>query len=337
MSPEQTPIVTLGPTFKPYGDRIKGERERRLADAQKTLSFGVRFLDAVLGGIFLRDNVLIGADSGAGKTTLASVIAETNAEKGKHVHYFALEAEEGEIERRIKFRVLSQLVHKHSVARLHAGRFNYLDWYDGKLDGFTGKWEGEADRLLSERYKTLHTYYRVRDFTAEDLEKTFLAIQDQTDLIILDHLHMVDYDDESEARGVRQIVKRLRDTALEVGKPVVIVAHLRKRDGRSKAIVPSKEDFHGTSDIYKVSTKAILMAPAFDQENPSPHLWQTYIHPAKCRPEGSRTRYLGLVPFNVQTGRYENDFDVGPYQYGMDKFTFLSRDDKRYPAWAMTE
>lgn len=331
-APEQTPIISIGPQFKPYGERITGERKQRLADAPKTLSFGVRFLDAALGGIFLRDNVLLGAATGAGKTTLASVIAETNAEQGKHVHYFALEAEDGEIERRIKFRVLSQLAYKTFAGRMQPGRMNYLDWYNGKLEDLIGKYEDDADRLLAQKYKTLHTYYRVRDFTAQDLEKTFLAIQDETDLIVVDHVHMIDHDDDSENRGMRNIVKSLRDTAIEVGKPTVVVAHLRKRDNRSKAILPSIDDFHGTSDIAKICTKAILIAPAFDQENPSPHLWGTYIHPAKCRQDGTRTRYVGLVSFNVHTGRYDDAFDLGLFERGGEEFRYL--DSAKYPAWA---
>jgi replicative DNA helicase len=101
-APTQEPIVDLGPSFGTFGDRIKGERAERLQLATRVLSFGVKFLDVALGGIMARDMVLLGAVTGAGKTTLASVIAETNVERGKRVHYFALEAEHGEIERRIK-------------------------------------------------------------------------------------------------------------------------------------------------------------------------------------------------------------------------------------------
>jgi hypothetical protein len=331
-APTQEPIVDLGPSFGTFGDRIKGERAERLQLATRVLSFGVKFLDVALGGIMARDMVLLGAVTGAGKTTLASVIAETNVERGKRVHYFALEAEHGEIERRIKFRVLASLAKMRFAATLKPGRLNYLDWYNGKLEGLLGPWEGEADRLLAERYKTLHTYYRTRDFNADDLEKAFLAIQDQTDLIILDHLHMVDYDDPSENRGVKAIVKRLRDVALEVGKPTVVVAHLRKSDNRSKRILPTLDDFHGTSDITKICTKAILLAPAFDQENPSPHLWPTYMHPAKCRQEGSRTRFVGSLSFNVHRGRYDDEFELGKFERGGEEFARLGDND--YPSWA---
>lgn len=333
-APEQTPLLQLGPTFEPYGKRMGDERAERLRLAKLRLSFGVKFLDVALGGIAARDMILLGAKTGLGKTTLASIIAETNAEKGKRVHYFALECEDKEIERHVKFRILSQMVWQHAAHRPVAGRVNYLDWYNGELDPITGPWEQAADEALAKKYQTLKTYYRVRDFTAEDMEKAILAIQDDTDLVILDHLHMVDYDDANENRGVKNIVKKLRDSALEVGKPVVVVAHLRKSDRRSKFLIPDIDDFHGTSDISKIVTKAIIIAPAHDQETNSPHLWNTYIHPAKCRLDGTRARYVGLVPFNARTGRYDEPFDLGRMVDHGERFEFL--DASKYPAWART-
>lgn len=330
-APEQSPLVPLAPSFDEFGERIREERTERLSLAKQILSFGVDFLDMALGGVFPRDLVLLGAKTGLGKTTLASIIAETNVERGKRVHYFALEAEEKEIERRIKFRVLSNLAFKRVQ---HPGRINYLDWYAGKLEPITGAWEGEADRLLAQRYANLRTFYPRGDFGADDLVKAFLSIQDQTDLIILDHVHMVEYDDVNENRGIKMIIKKLRDVALEVGKPVVVVAHLRKSERRSKYIVPDLDDFHGTSDLVKLVTKAIIIAPAHDQDTGVKHLWNTYIHPAKCRPEGSRTKYIGLVPFNVRSGRYESAFELGRAKNGGEEFDMMKQED--YPAWAVT-
>src|SRR5690348_4241502 len=125
MSNGQDPIPPLGATFDNFGGRIKGERVERLEMAKRRLSFGVKFLDDALGGIAQKDIVLLGAKTGIGKTTMASIIAESNAEKGRHVHYFALEAEDREIERRIKFRILSRLAYQRSVSKFKQGRINY--------------------------------------------------------------------------------------------------------------------------------------------------------------------------------------------------------------------
>jgi hypothetical protein len=329
---DQGPIPLFGTHFQTAAQRIVGEQEERLRLGGQVLSFGVNFLDTALAGIAPRDMMLLGAKTGLGKTTLASIIAETNAEKGKRVHYFALEAEDFEIERRIKFRVLSFMAFRHIADRRQLMRLNFLDWSLGRLEALVAPWEKAANEYLLTHYRTLSTFYRVRDFTAEDLERTFLSIQDQTDLIILDHLHMVDYDDANDNRGIRGIVKKLRDCAIDVGKPVVIVAHLRKSDRRGKFLLPDIDDFHGTSDISKLVTKAILISPAYDKPTEVPYLWNTYIHPAKCRPEGVRTRYVGLVPFNVRTGRYEETFELGRMVDNGEKFEAIPAAE--YPPWS---
>lgn len=313
-------------SFKSASERVAEERQKRLSQAGRIMSFGVKFLDVTLGGIFPNDLILIGAKTGAGKTTLASCVAMQNAFAGRRVHYFALEAEEDEIERRIKYRALAG---EMSSAGAYT-RLNFLDWYKGNLDHATAFYEKKAEAKIAEAFRTLHTFYRTADFYAEQFERMVLAIQDQTDLIILDHLHYVDSEDANENRGYKLIVKKVRDVALGIGKPVIVVAHLRKGDRKSPQLVPSIEDFHGTSDVPKMCTKAVMIAPAFDQEGPTPHLWPTYISPAKCRFDGSRTRYVGLTNFDVRSGAYDDDFDLG--KVIGDKWERI--DNSKTPEWA---
>lgn len=321
--------------FQPFPERSKGERERRIELGKKRLSFGIKFLDAALGGIFPHDLILLGAKTGRGKTHAAMLCAIANAEKRRHVHYLALEAEKDEIERRAKFSLLSNLVRSSCRTNnnyAHMERMNYLDWYAGDLDDITGPFEEYADRQLSTRFQTLHTFYRSKAFYAERFEELMNEIKDETDLVILDHLHFVDSDDSNDLRGYKAITKKIRDSALALGKPVVVVAHLRKSDRRSERIVPDEEDFHGTSDVPKMATKAVLLAPAFDLDSGDPCLWPTYINPAKCRPDGSRSRYVGRVMFDARSGKYLDDFELGKMSLGGDKFEIA--DASKLPAWA---
>src|SRR5207302_723892 len=89
------------------------EREERIEEGERLLTFGVEFLDLMLGGIALFDLILIGAKTNRGKTELATIIATMNAARGKRVHYIALEAEDIEIERRTKYKLLAKLVNEH--------------------------------------------------------------------------------------------------------------------------------------------------------------------------------------------------------------------------------
>ncbi len=296
----------------------------------RTLTLGVKFLDVALGGILPHDVVLIGAKTGAGKTALASLIAVTNALVGKRVHYFALEAEEAEIERRMKFSMLGKLLYDR-VAR-NVRRVNFLDWYAGKVDDITAPYEAEVDEKLATAMKTLRTFYRKRDFFAEDFQRMTQEIQAETDLVILDHLHYVDSREPNENVGYKAIVKRIRDVALDIGKPVVVVAHLRKSDRRSSRLIPEVEDFHGTSDVPKMATKAIIIAPAYDQESSDPCLWPTYLAPVKCRFDSSRARYVGLSTYDVRTGRYDESFTLGRLTPSGDRFESVPHNQQ--PEWA---
>lgn len=320
--------------FRSFADRLPGERAQRLQLAARVLSFGVKYLDDALGGIFPNDLILFGAQTGLGKTALSTLVATVTAAQNKRVHYLALEAEDREIERRIKYQVLSDMVHRDHRTRANAHRMNYMDWYRGKLEDLTGIHEAAVDVHLAEKYATLSTLYRVGSFTAQRLDETLKAIQAETDLVIVDHLHYVDTDDKDENRGYKTIVKTVRDAALDIGKPVILVAHLRKAKEARKGgpLVPRVDDFHGTSDIAKIATKAIMIAPAYDQPNTEPHLWNTYLSPVKCRVEGSRTRYVGLVAFNARLGRYNRAYEVGRLVKNDSEFKFLDGDDM--PGWA---
>jgi DnaB-like helicase C terminal domain len=317
--------------FGSVGDRLTGERKERLERGQAVLGFGVTFLDRALGGIFANDLVLLGAKTGIGKTALSTNVALSNARKGKRVHYFALEAEPREIERRIKYQLLVAMAVQYLDSQ-DRERLNYLDWYRGALDDILGRHEEAVDKVLSAELGTLRTYYKAGDFTGDDITRLFLGIQDETDLIVLDHLHYVDSDDPNENRGYKAIVKKIRDAALTMAKPVLVVAHIRKSDRRTKQLLPSVEDFHGSSDVPKIATKAIMLAPAFDVEAATTYLWPTYFQVVKCRADGARTRFAACVAFNARLSAYEREFTLGKLTNNGEEFEPLN--EGQWPRWA---
>jgi len=321
--------IDLG--FRPSSDRILGEREQRLARAKTAVSFGIPFLDKAFGGILANDVVLIGAKSGVGKTELSTLIAFHNVvEKGRRVHYFALEAEENEIELRMKFKIICKLVRESRPPFETLERLSYQDWQHGLIEDITSRFDAAAEDRLRGAFKTLHTFYRGRDFDTSELERLFMAIQDQTDLIVLDHLHYIDLNDDNENRAMRATVKKLRDLALDTNKPCIIVAHTRKSDSRSKALIPTLEDFSGSKDIGNIATKAIMLAPAYDQPSEHDYLWNTYLALPKNRMEGARSRYVGLLAYDIRSGMYSTDFEVGRMGRGGEVFERV----KKLPRWA---
>lgn len=314
------------------------ERAERQAMKGHFLSLGVGFLDDAMGGIFPDDLILLGAATGKGKTEMATGIARANVLAGKAVHYIALEAGRHELTRRIKYPIISQLVYddRGRVGDLWR-RLNYLDWFMGRLDSWLDPYERIADQQIREKYPTLFVRYKASErFDKDTLRQAVLDVAGETDLLIIDHLHYVDSDDPNENRGLKAIVSTVRDLQPKTNKPTLLVCHIRKADRARKKpqLVPSIEDIHGSSDPGKISTKVIVIAPAYDQPSDPdhPNLAPTYIEPSKCRADGSRTRFVGLVSFNFRTGRYEKAYELGHLSDDRSKFIFAKRE--KLPTWA---
>lgn len=327
------PHLAKAAVFAKAAERLEGERAERIEMGSRVLTFGIDYLDHALGGIVPRDVVLIGAKTGIGKTALATNLAMANCQNNYRVHMFALEAEEREIERRMKFQLLSDCY--FADPNRNRSPIRYLDWYMGKLDHVLGYYEDVVDTKLRLVLRNLSTYYRIDSFTSDDFRRQLDEVKDETDLIILDHLHYVDSDDENENRGYKRTVKQIRDAAIRIGKPIIVVAHVRKSDRRNEPLIPTIEDFHGSSDIPKIATKAVMLAPAFDVPNPKPYLWHTYIQASKCRLDSSATRYAALVMFNARRNAYEKKYSIGQLTDGGKTFRHLP--DEEHPSWARAQ
>ena len=298
-----------GAAFQPAPVRIADERARRLELARRALPFHHAFLDDYLRGIRPHDLVLLGAETGAGKTDIATMIARENARQGRRVHYFALEAESDEIERRIKYALLAELATqaKHPMAN----SLTYVDWLMGHCEDTCAPFDAAANQIMLERFGRLKTYYRGERFGAADIERLFRTIHTETDLIALDHLHYVDSsEDENENRALGRTVKLIRYVALSIGRPVLLVAHLRKRDQRARQIVPHLEDFHGSSDLIKNATTAVLLAPARSITSPKWYLAPTFIYVPKHRPSGW-DGLIALCWYDRRFRRYTEHYTLG--------------------------
>lgn len=317
----------------PVPDRLKGERLERKLIAQRRLSFGVKFLDDSLGGIFPHDVILLGAASGVGKTQLAAVIAQGNAAKGKRVVFLALEAEPREIERRMKYRALAGMYYRERVGS--STRLSYRGWYMGQHTAELGALEDRAEAEVAASFKSMRTLYKSGHFGATDLVSVIESVHREggADLVILDHLHYVDSpDDKTENAAQKSLVQAIRDTGISTGIPIIVVAHLRKADRFGKRLVPMLDDFHGSSDIAKVATKAILLAPAPDDPGVGGYAWSTYVSCPKERMDGGTKNFVGLLTFDARRGEYLDGYTLGRLTDGGETWTELEASE--CPAWA---
>lgn len=319
-----------GEGFDTFPNRIWGEREDRIKLAARSLKYHNGFLDDILRGMLPHDLVLLGAPTGMGKTDLAIAIAASNAMTGRRVAYFALEAEPRELERRTKYRLMSGMLHAERNPR--ASDFNYADWIRGECEEFCGHINDDADNEIIEKLSTLHTYYRGEKFDQHTLREEVSKASIWADLIIIDHLHYIDTDSsESETRGLSEIVKTVRDLSLRIGRPVLLVAHLRKRDSREKQIVASLDDFHGSSNITKICTQAIAIERARCVEQTKWYLSPTFMTVLKDRRAGA-TGLIALTNFDLRSRSYRDAYTLGRSQKGGAEWEAIRPHDR--PNWA---
>lgn len=309
--------------------RIHGELEDRQVLASKALKYHHAFLDDCLRGILPNDLILLGAPSGIGKTDLALGIAASNVAVGRQVYYFALEAEPRELERRTKFAMLSR--EAYATKHEHRSDMNYADWLLGKCEHVCGPMNRRIDQRILEQLGGLWTYYRGAKFSAGDLQREILKVHSIADLIVVDHLHYIDSDDENETKALGDTVKTLRDVALRVGKPVVLIAHLRKRMGGAKQLVATIDDFHGSSNIVKICTQAITIEHASGIESPKWYLAPTFMSVLKDRRAGA-PRLVALLHFDRRTKGYLDTYTLGRLVKGGSEWEQINAADK--PGWA---
>lgn len=325
-----------------FGVRLGRERAQRLEQVKRVISFQVAFLDDVLGGIMPTDLILLTAKSGAGKTQLATSISENAALAGQRVTVLALESEEGEYERRIKYRTLAKNYRDgvKSAGRGMGTHVSYREWYLGRLDDLFGSSEKITEDYLAAKMGTkLHTIYRGAEFGIEHIERVMTSMSDHTDLFVVDHLHFIDLEDKlSENAATKKVMKRLRDTSLRLGKPVLLLAQMRKADRFRATLLPSMDDIHGSSDIVKICTRVIALGQARREDvpmAPDAGLWvaPTYIQVLKDRLDGAPP-HVGLMYFDKRTGSYGKHYIAGlvTTESGVEKWAEVPSSE--LPHWA---
>lgn len=298
--------------------------------SKNLMSFGISALDDMAGPITNDDLILVSARTGIGKTELVTNIAKENSLLGKSVAVFSLESFKNEIEARIQYKEYVRLFY-NDVNREKNFYPNYRQWMvnePSQLENYMKYYTDTLEQM--QKYKTLSTRYRTDEFTVEDFIKEAVSIHNETDLYIIDHFHFFDFDSQNENSAMKDAIKKLRDASEMVGKPIILVAHLRKTDRRFKSHMPDVDDIHGSSDIIKIATKSIMIASA-PNNNLDQSLTQSYIRVAKNRFDGSVCRYVALIDYSFIHNSYRNKYILGELDYDGD---FTATPIGSIPRWA---
>lgn len=322
---KQDAVVGLtADSFISSAERVRQEETERLKEHERILPYGIPYLQDALTGILPSDVVLLGADTGIGKTEAAKILAAHVAKvKQLPVHFFALEAENNEIERRIKYGLMGGW-YKEEHLNIPSGMITYKNWRYNRLENEFAPYKQRAQEVFEKDYRTLHTYYACRGlFGLKDLEREIYKVKNESALIVLDHLHYMDLGDNENLEMTR-LVRGIKDMSQILRIPFILVCHIRKRDNKGvKKLVPDLEDFHGTSNISKICTQAVMLAPAwnFSSTDSKAAGKATFVRAVKVRVDGSALYHTGVCFFDLQKSCYGDGYALGHLNREGNKWT----------------
>lgn len=297
---------------------FKEEEERHSIDVNSICNFGVKVLDDVLIGILKKDLIVIGADSGVGKSELCLKIAINNAMKGKKVALYFLEGGSTEAIARIKWQLICD---KYFTNKMSGLDMNYRKWRMNMIkEPLMDKLEEECHDYFESKVKNNLMMYdspnglTLKDFTdsldyflqpEEGFEDDPFSYKHKCDLIIIDHLQYFSLTNpKNELIEQAQILQKVNQICHNYKIPVILASHLRKKD-KDRGL-PSQEDFYGTSNIPKMSSISITMSSEATADGIN---YPTYFRFVK-----SRTRipscYAIRNNFNLTKGKYDDEYSV---------------------------
>lgn len=317
--------------------------KRKKLDPDSVCTFGIKPLDDALIGVLKNDLVVIGADSGVGKSDIVLNMALHNARCGKKVALYFIEGGAEEAITRIKWKLMRERYYKTYPYHLD---MDYRKWRMNLVD--TARMNDLEVECLLELKKEIKNNLEIchfeGSFTVNDLTNSlgwfmkqeinstgdFLIDKIDVDLIIIDHLQYFSLTDpKQEFVEMTQILIKVKEITSMYNIPVILVSHLRKKD-KDRGL-PSQEDFFGTSNIAKVASVAITVAPNYQFDDYNSEVYPTFFRIVKSR-TGIRSNIAMLCPYDFKKGDYEKEYVM--YKLLGDKPNSTALEPLKYPKWA---
>lgn len=267
--------------------------------------FGIPYLDDKLGYILATDFILAGARSGAGKTTISTIIAMAN--KDTKVCLFSLENFENDSILQESYSLYCNMTKKYdlSLRQILSGRHNQ------EVD--LEMW-GKAENITKEKFKHIRLISRQDGYNLVDLKRDWKqAVSDGYKLIILDHIDYLDKTNanDSEVMHISEICREIRKIQNKSPCGIFALSHLRKPSSKEPPAVPSIDEFIGSSNKVKEATCVVMLAPD-DKKNEeisqtNENLKSTFCCIRKLR-NGGFSNKVGIMYFNRIKNNYEGDY-----------------------------
>ncbi len=217
---------------------VSAEKARTSIDPDRICSFGIPILDDALTGILQNDLIVIGADSGVGKSEIALDIAIHNASHGRTVALYFLEGGAEEAINRIRWKMIRRKFFQGGYSGID------LDYTKWRMNKITHPLIKELDDIcLAEFNNTvknkLHMYSFEDGFTIDMLMNSIGVFANylnpptdpvpligySVDLLIIDHLQYFSLtSDSNQFMEMTQILMKVKQITVHHKIPVVLIS-----------------------------------------------------------------------------------------------------------------
>lgn len=291
--------------------------------------YHITFLEDALMGIYPGELVVVGADSGVGKTQFANDIAFHNAARKKQVYLFSLEGDSFEVAKREWHKRTVKLIKDDDRIDLDLSYRSFITNIDPNMWAYR---DFAAESLKKDFKEYLHVYKRKKALDIETLVETLDEVKDEADLVVIDHLHYFELMSFNEYAEITEILKRIRELMVRIRVPIVLVSHLRRKS--KDRLLPDTDDFHGTSNIAKQADTCLLFSRFMNSkdegaaigEQIAKSLYPTAIQVAKSRHERPAS-ILGVVDYDSENRYYGQEYELWGVGYEFYKLN-------NFPKWA---
>lgn len=272
---------------------------------EDVMTFGYEWLNQKLAGIFPGQLILVGGETGTGKTTFATSIIykqkcptavfaleDTLEEYGKKIMYFEI----GKI-RKLKDKK----------------NYPYVAYLRGELSG-----DSEFAKYYAEAYDNLQSKYpffqEIKNKIVWELIRErikMLVTQQNIKLILIDHLHYFDLlaNNVNKNDYIERIVIDMKSVAKETGVAIILVAHYRKLNGNR----PTLDSFKDSMAIAQNANTVINLWRNREQGITDEEKYKTQMIISKTRVIGGEGTIN--VIFNPSRGEY--DLEDGGWRSGV--------------------
>lgn len=258
-------------------------------NSEDVVSFGYDFMDDKLTGLFKGELVVIGGETGTGKTTFATNILYKASEKNR-CSIFALED-------RLNDYGIKAIYFEIGRLRYAQGKKNY-PWNSYRKNEI----EDPAYKIIREQARknidnsNLHFADVKAQMNIDMLERAITnEIALGSKLFLIDHLHYFDLasGDSTKADYIEQVMVRLKGIQNQTGARVIMIVHYKKLNG----IKPTLDSFKDSASISQNANYVINLWRDRSMSDENTSQYDTHMYVPKSRnPNGECSFELTFNP-----------------------------------------